>query len=144
MRVQVILETGELRVPDLIARAALDAFHNGADFIKTSTGKTATGATLEAARIMLQVIRDLCSGDGDKLVQRGLKVSGGVRTHEEAMAYIHLVQEILPADLDFLQPLTFRFGVSGLLTNLLKDEAAETMAPTDIAAQGSSAGDTGY
>ncbi|CAE7247601.1 deoC [Symbiodinium necroappetens] len=120
---KVILETGELCNPDLIAKASLDAFSNGADFIKTSTGKTKVGATLEAVQTMLQVILDLRSRDGDKVVQRGLKVSGGVRTYDDAMSYIKLVEQMLPSG-EFLHPRTFRFGVSGLLANLLKDESA--------------------
>ncbi|OLQ00064.1 Deoxyribose-phosphate aldolase [Symbiodinium microadriaticum] len=120
---KVILETGELCNPDLIAKASLDAFSNGADFIKTSTGKTKVGATLEAVQTMLRVILDLRSRDGDKVVQRGLKVSGGVRTYDDAMSYIKLVEQMLPSG-EFLHPRTFRFGVSGLLANLLKDESA--------------------
>ena len=142
---KVILETGELRSPELIAKAAMDAFQNGADFIKTSTGKTETGATLDAARVMLQVICDLQSRDAGTPVQRGLKVSGGVRTYDDAISYMNLVEEMLPQGSEFLRPCTFRFGVSGLLTSLLKDEAADSMAPADCGKDSvPSASDTAY
>lgn len=67
---KVILETGELRDPQLIRRASLDAIAAGADFIKTSTGKVAINATEQAARIMLEAI-------AEQRVETGLKVSGG-------------------------------------------------------------------
>ncbi len=55
---KVILETGELKDSGKIRRASELAIAAGADFIKTSTGKVQVNATLEAADIMLQVIRD--------------------------------------------------------------------------------------
>ena len=55
---KVILETGELPSPALIAKASQLAIDGGADFIKTSTGKIGVGATLEAAEIMLTVINE--------------------------------------------------------------------------------------
>ena len=109
---KVILETGELKSTSLIRKASLDALKAGADFLKTSTGKTPHGASLEAAREMLQVIKEHGYG--------GLKVSGGVRTYEEAASYMRLASEIMSED--FLKPETFRFGVSGLLKNLLKQD----------------------
>ena len=80
---------------------------------------------------MLRVILDLRSRDGDKVVQRGLKVSGGVRTFDDAMSYIKLAEQMLPSE--FLHPRTFRFGVSGLLANLLKDEVAGSSGSVDTA-----------
>lgn len=107
---KVIIESGELKHPDLIAKAARDAIENGADFIKTSTGKTATGATLEAARVMLDEIKK-----SKKTV--GFKASGGIRNYEDACAYITLATDIMGEG--FIDARTFRFGVSGLLKNLL-------------------------
>ena len=57
-RLKAILETGELKDPALIRRAADQALAGGADFLKTSTGKVPVNATPEAAEILLQAIRD--------------------------------------------------------------------------------------
>lgn len=118
---KVILETGELKSSDLIQKSAEDALQHGADFLKTSTGKTPAGASLEAARVMLQVIK--AAGEAGSTKVCGLKISGGVRTFEDALGYIRLVEEVLPDSADFLRPETFRFGVSGLLANLLREDA---------------------
>lgn len=109
---KVILETGELKQKKLIYTAAKDALSSGADFIKTSTGKTTTGATLEAVSVMLQAIKD------NKNPTKGLKISGGVRTTTQAMEYIQLAQNTLGKD--FITPDFFRIGASSLLDDLLK------------------------
>lgn len=103
---KVILETGELNDEKLITAAARLAIDNGADFIKTSTGKTPVSATPLAARLMLQVI-----AAADRPV--GCKPSGGIRTLEEAQVYLDLADEIMGPD--WVSPATFRFGASGLL-----------------------------
>lgn len=102
---KVILETGEY--PDQLAvRAASElAIAAGADFIKTSTGKTKTSATPAAARTMLEAIK--ASG---KPV--GLKPSGGLRTLADAKTYLDLADEIMGPD--WATAKTFRFGASGL------------------------------
>jgi deoxyribose-phosphate aldolase len=107
---KVIIESGELPDDETIARASRIAIEEGAHFIKTSTGKTKTSATPEAARIMLGAIRD--SG---KPV--GFKASGGLRTLEQARAYLAIAEEIMGAD--FVVPARFRFGASSLLDPLL-------------------------
>ena len=107
---KTILETGELKDPALISRASDIALEEQADFIKTSTGKVAVNATLDAARIMLEVIQR--SG---KPV--GFKPAGGIRTVEDAGAYFALCEEILGAG--WVSPSTFRFGASGLLGDIL-------------------------
>ncbi|MEO9902664.1 deoxyribose-phosphate aldolase [Nisaea sp.] len=108
---KVILETGRLQTAGAIAGSSRDAIAAGADFIKTSTGKTSVSATLEAAHIMLEAIRE--SG---KPV--GLKPSGGIRTTEQAIAYLRLADKIMGPD--WATPETFRFGASSLLDALLK------------------------
>ncbi|MDN3651194.1 deoxyribose-phosphate aldolase [Thalassotalea ponticola] len=110
VQLKVIIETGELKSADLIRKASEISIKAGADFIKTSTGKVAVNATPEAARIMMEVIRDL-----DPSV--GFKPAGGVRTTEEAKYYLDMAREILGDD--WLSPAKFRFGASGLLGNLL-------------------------
>jgi deoxyribose-phosphate aldolase len=107
---KVILETGELANPALIRRAAELAVAGGTDFLKTSTGKVAVNATLEAAEILLEVIRD--SGQ-----DVGFKAAGGVRTTEDAQAYLQLAERIMGAN--WVNPAHFRFGASGLLDDLL-------------------------
>jgi deoxyribose-phosphate aldolase len=109
-QLKVILESGELPDAETIARASRIALDEGAHFIKTSTGKTATSATLDAARIMLGVIRD--SGK-----DAGFKASGGLRTPEQARAYLALADGLMgPA---WASPAHFRFGASSLLDPLL-------------------------
>lgn len=107
---KVILETGELADPQMIKTAAVIAIEGGADFLKTSTGKVAVNATPEAARILLETIRD--SGR-----DVGCKVSGGVRTTEQARQYLNLAAEIMGEA--WITPRHFRFGASGLLDDLL-------------------------
>ncbi|MBX9704662.1 MAG: deoxyribose-phosphate aldolase [Gammaproteobacteria bacterium] len=113
---KVILETGEL-TPQQILQASRNAISGGADFLKTSTGKVAVNATLNATEIMLRAIKD--SG---KPV--GLKVSGGVRTLEQAEQYIKQAVSIMGKD--FINAKTFRFGASSLLNNLLNQSHDST------------------
>ena len=107
---KVILETGELRDPALIKAAAETALATGADFLKTSTGKVPVNATPEAAEILLTAIRD----SGRSV---GFKAAGGIRTVEDASAYLALADEIMGRD--WVTPKTFRFGASSLLANIL-------------------------
>jgi deoxyribose-phosphate aldolase len=108
---KVILETGVLGEPSLITGAARAAVMAGCDFLKTSTGKTPVGATLEAAAVMLAVIEE---ADG----KVGLKVAGGIRTIEDAAAYLKLAAELI--DPSWATPKTFRFGASTLLDDVLR------------------------
>ncbi|MGM9490670.1 deoxyribose-phosphate aldolase [Ideonella sp. YS5] len=107
LTLKVILETGELKSPDLIAEASRIALGEGADFLKTSTGKTATGATPEAAQVMLAAIA------ADRAHIAGFKASGGVRTVADAARYLALVRETLGDGA--CTPQRFRIGASGLL-----------------------------
>lgn len=107
---KVIIESGELKEPQWIRRASELAIAGGADFLKTSTGKVAINATPEAARVMLEVIRD-------HQQPVGFKAAGGVRTVEDAAIYLRLADHIMGPG--WVSPETFRFGASGLLDNLL-------------------------
>lgn len=111
VRLKVILETGALAEPGLIAEASRLAIAEGADFIKTSTGKRQPGATPEAARIMLDAIREAGG-------QVGFKAAGGVRTLDQARVYVALAETALGAG--WCTPETFRIGASGLLDVLLR------------------------
>lgn len=124
-RLKVILETGCLKDPEAIRQASLIALENGADFIKTSTGKTEVSATLEAARIMLECIRDTGS-------KAGFKPSGGIRDVNDAAQYLALADEIMGPDWATAQ--TFRFGASGLLNNLIAVLDGEDNAAPSIEA----------
>ncbi len=88
---KVILETGVLATSNLIQTAADIAIKEGANFIKTSTGKVAVNATLEAAEIMLEAIK----GSGDEV---GFTAAGGIRSVDDASIYIRLADKILGRD----------------------------------------------
>ena len=113
-----ILETGELKTPQAIALAAGMAIEEGgADFLKTSTGTTATGASPQAVEIMLDVI----SGSGHDC---GVKVSGGVREAADAAAYLAMAEEAMADFKDedephWATPARFRIGASALLDALI-------------------------
>ncbi len=107
---KVILETGELGDPALIERASRLAISSGADFIKTSTGKTRVSATPEAAEIMLEAIR----ASGRPV---GLKPSGGIRTLADAKIYLDLADRIMGAE--WASPRTFRIGASSVYDALI-------------------------
>jgi deoxyribose-phosphate aldolase len=107
---KVILETGELKDPKLIETASRIAIDAGADFIKTSTGKTPVSATPEAAEIMLKAIK--VSG---KPV--GLKPSGGIRTVADAKLYLELADRIMGQG--WATPRTFRIGASSVYDTLI-------------------------
>lgn len=111
---KVILETGVLKTAELIRSASLLAMEEGADFIKTSTGKVAVNATPEAARVMCEAIREYYLKTGRKV---GFKASGGVSTAEEALQYWAIVEEILGPE--WLDKKHFRLGVSRLGNSLM-------------------------
>lgn len=110
VQLKVIIESGELKTPELIRQASEISIEAGADFIKTSTGKVPVNATPEAAQIMLQAIKD--SGK-----DVGFKAAGGVRNAEDAEKYLTLADQIMGAS--WVNEAHFRFGASSLLGNLL-------------------------
>ncbi len=112
LTLKLILETGELADEARIALACRMALDGGADFLKTSTGKTAHSASPMAARVMLQAIAADASARG----RVGFKPSGGIRTVADAAVYIALVEEHLGAAA--LTPRRFRIGASGILDDI--------------------------
>ncbi len=111
---KVILETGELGTYDQVRKASTLAMAAGADFIKTSTGKVPSAATLPMALCMAEAIRDFADQTGRQV---GLKAAGGVRTAKQGWQYLVVIQEVLgPA---WLTPDLFRVGASGLLNDVL-------------------------
>lgn len=117
---KVILETGCLKTAERIRNASILSMYSDADFIKTSTGKIYNGASLEAAYVMCQCIKEYYATTGRKV---GFKAAGGVRTTEEAVAYYTLVKEILGEE--WLTPELFRIGASSLTNALLSSVLGE-------------------
>jgi deoxyribose-phosphate aldolase len=111
---KVILETGELGTYDNVRRASLLAMAAGADFIKTSTGKLSSAATLPVALVMLEAIRDVYEETGRRI---GFKPAGGIRNAKQAVQHLVLTHETLGAD--WLTPDLYRFGASSLLNDIL-------------------------
>ncbi|WP_105189361.1 deoxyribose-phosphate aldolase [Pseudoalteromonas sp. T1lg48] len=109
-KLKVIIESGELGLTQ-VAQATRIAIAGGADFVKTSTGKVAVNATLDAVAVILD---ELKHSDGTV----GLKVSGGVRTLAQAQQYMDLTTEKMGRE--WLTPERFRFGASALLDELYK------------------------
>lgn len=108
-KLKVIIESGLLADADAIRRASILALFSGADFIKTSTGKEYPGASLEAVFVMCQVLKEYYEKFGQR---RGLKVSGGVRTPEDALKFYCIVAQVLGDE--WLTPELFRIGTSSL------------------------------
>jgi deoxyribose-phosphate aldolase len=111
---KVILETGELGTYDNVRRASLLAMAAGAEFIKTSTGKLPSAATLPVALVMLEAIRDVYEETGRTV---GFKPAGGIRNAKQAIQHLVLVHETLGED--WLTPDRYRFGASSLLNDIL-------------------------
>jgi deoxyribose-phosphate aldolase len=109
---KVILETGRLGAEDM-RRAGEIAIEGGAHFLKTSTGKTQPGATLEAAAVLLDVIA-AASRRGRSI---GFKASGGIRTLDDAWGYLTLYEQKL--GLGSAAASNFRIGASGLFKELM-------------------------
>lgn len=74
---KVILETCLLTNEEIV-RACLAAKVAGADFVKTSTGFSTGGASVEAVKLMRETV-------GPDI---GVKASGGVRTHEDLLKMV--------------------------------------------------------
>lgn len=122
---KVILESGNLADPAAIRAASHLALDEGADFLKTSTGKSGTGATPEAARVMLQVIQERSTAQGPVA---GFKASGGVRKVSDAAVYIALVREVL--NVKVVGPQWLRIGASGLLDDIQSVLGGESPSPS--------------
>jgi deoxyribose-phosphate aldolase len=115
---KVILETAELGSYDHVRHASVLAMEAGADFIKTSTGKAASGATPEVCLVMLEAIRDYTERTG-RIV--GFKAAGGVSTSKAALHRLVLVKETLGDE--WLTPERLRIGASSVLNDLLMQYA---------------------
>ncbi len=115
-RLKVILETGALKSAEKIKEASVLSLYSGADFLKTSTGKEYPGASLEAAYVMAQCIKEYHEKTGNMV---GFKASGGVRTTEEAVKYYTIIKEVLGEAWTTNE--YFRIGASSLANAVLGD-----------------------
>jgi deoxyribose-phosphate aldolase len=111
---KVILETGELGTYDNVRRAAVLAIAAGADFIKTSTGKISSAATIPVTLCMMEVVRDVYMETGRMV---GIKPAGGIRVAKQAVQYLVVLYETLGGE--WMTPNLFRFGASSLLNDVL-------------------------
>lgn len=119
-KLKVILEAGALKSAEDIKRASILSLYSEADFIKTSTGKIYPGASLEAAWVMCQCIKEYYEKTGRKV---GFKAAGGIRTTEEAVQYYAIVKEVLGDE--WLNQDLFRIGASSLANSLLSSMLGE-------------------
>ena len=117
---KVILETGCLETAANIKKASILAMYSGADFIKTSTGKIYPGASLEAAYVMCQCIKEYYEKHGEMV---GFKAAGGIRTTEDAVKYHTIVKEVLGEK--WLDNRYFRIGASSLANALFQSFTGE-------------------
>ena len=116
---KVILEVCELGPAGAIAEATRLAVDAGADMVKTSTGKGASGASPEAVQVMVSTLAAHCAAGGGPV---GIKVAGGVRTAADAIGYVDMVRSVLGTE--WLTPDRLRFGASSLLANVVAALAA--------------------
>lgn len=110
---KVILGTGDLLTFRNIAHASYVAMMAGADFIKTSTGKEPTNATLPVSLVMVRAIRDYAQQTGMAV---GFKPAGGIRTAKQSLDWLAMIKEELGPS--WLRAEMFRFGASGLLGDI--------------------------
>ncbi|MEO6891755.1 MAG: deoxyribose-phosphate aldolase, partial [Ktedonobacteraceae bacterium] len=110
---KTILATHELATLRNVGMASLVCMMAGADFIKTSTGKEATNATLPVGMVMARAIREYYERTGYKV---GLKPAGGIRSAKASLDWLILMKEELGND--WLHNTLFRIGASGLLSDI--------------------------
>jgi len=110
---KVILGTGDLLTLRNVARASVVAMMAGADFIKTSTGKEPTNATLPVGLVMTRAIREYAQETGMAV---GFKPAGGIRTAKQSLDWLAMIKEELGES--WMRSEMFRFGASGLLGDI--------------------------
>ena len=110
---KVILGTGDILTLRNVARASFVAMMAGADFIKTSTGKEPTNATLPVSLVMVRAIREYAQQTGMAV---GFKPAGGIRTAKQSIDWLAMMKEELGPS--WMRSELFRFGASGLLGDI--------------------------
>ncbi len=123
VHLKVILETGLLRTPELVATASFLAMEAGADFIKTSTGKVDVNATPVAAYVMCECIARYMEVTGRKV---GFKPAGGISSAADALCYYSIVSSVLGKE--WLNKEYFRFGVSRVANSILSAVEQKTVS----------------
>ncbi len=113
VHMKVILGTGDLLTYRNVARASFVAMMAGADFIKTSTGKEPTNATLPVSLVMVRAIREYAQQTGMAV---GFKPAGGIRTAKQSIDWLAMMKEELGDS--WLRAELFRLGASGLLGDI--------------------------
>jgi deoxyribose-phosphate aldolase len=113
VHMKVILGTGDLLTLRNVARASFVAMMAGADFIKTSTGKESTNATLPVGLVMARAIREYAQETGMAV---GFKPAGGIRNAKQSLDWLSMMKEELGTP--WMKAELFRFGVSGLLNDI--------------------------
>ena len=111
--VKAILATGDIKTMKNIAKASMVCMMAGADFIKTSTGKETSNATLPVSLVMLRMIREYHERTGYKI---GFKPAGGISAAKDVLNYQILMKEELGRP--WLEPSLFRVGASSLLADI--------------------------
>nr|WP_284498346.1 deoxyribose-phosphate aldolase [Legionella maioricensis] len=109
LTLKIIIETGAFPDIQSIYQLSNELIKIGCDFLKTSTGKIAHGASLSAAFAILSAIKD----SGKKC---GIKISGGIKTPQQALSYASLAELIINKK---ISKDWFRLGASSLLDELL-------------------------
>lgn len=111
LTLKVIIETGAFPNMNTIYQLSNELIEIGCDFLKTSTGKIAHGASLSAAFAILSAIKDSSS-------QCGIKISGGIKTPQKALEYASLAELMTGKK---IIASWFRIGASNLLNELLNE-----------------------
>ncbi|MCA3039856.1 MAG: deoxyribose-phosphate aldolase, partial [Rhodocyclaceae bacterium] len=110
---KAIIATGELGTLKNIGRASIVCMQAGSDFIKTSTGKEPTNATIGGSLVMVRAIRQYYEQTGHKV---GFKPAGGIRSAKQALEWLILMKEELGDE--WMQPHLFRIGASALVNDI--------------------------
>jgi deoxyribose-phosphate aldolase len=113
IHMKAILGTGDLLTFRNVARASVVAMMAGADFIKTSTGKETTNATIPVSLVMVRAIREYAERTGYAV---GFKPAGGIKTAKDALNWLFVMKDELGRS--WLEPSLFRFGVSSMLGDI--------------------------
>lgn len=79
-KLKVIIETSLLETKERVCDASIITVLTGAEYVKTSTGFFG-GATKELTKVMCETVKNS---------NTKVKVSGGVRTKEDALEYIEM------------------------------------------------------
>lgn len=121
---KIIIESGMLDSAEEVYRASLLAIFSGADFVKTSTGKSQYGATPRSVMVICNAIKDYYLQTG---INVGIKIAGGIRTVDDAVLYYTIVENMLGKE--WLTPSLFRIGASAPLANALISAITGTTEP---------------